>query len=224
MRSLAKRIDEVVDHDFQAARLKEERGRRAASSRRSVRGDSRKAEGGRFITPSTHPQSGEGTDKRGSRRVTRHKVFPACGRLCVRAHGDGSGTASGVPPCTGWNPEDGPPPETDEQHGGLGGHLPAGSKNVKLISKFEADGSGKRHRRRRYFNGFAYLNASSPECAANGGAGTGVPSSISATARTRRRSRSCPPTRTATRAKVPCRPGRHAVLQGRHAHPQQRNV
>ena len=49
--------------------------------------------------------------------------------------GAGAAPASIPPPGNSLTPEDGPP--ADHQHGGTGGHLPAGSKNVKLISKLE---------------------------------------------------------------------------------------
>jgi hypothetical protein len=84
-----------------------------------------------------------------------------------------SGAAAGVPPSLGWLPEDGPPP-AGEQHGGTGDHLPAGSKDVKLISKLKLTERPRGIADVGYFNGFAYLNASSPECVGNGGAGTGV--------------------------------------------------
>jgi len=93
--------------------------------------------------------------------------------LCACALVTVGGTASGVPPTTGWNPEDGPAPEAG-QHGGTGGHLPAGSKDVKLIGKLELTEREGGIADVGYFDGFAYLNASSPECTANGGAGTGV--------------------------------------------------
>jgi hypothetical protein len=103
-------------------------------------------------------------------RRTRFLLLPAA---CALALVTAGGAASSVPPTAGWNPEDGPPPSA-EQHGGLGGHLPAGSKNVKLIGKLRLTDRESGIADVGYFNGFAYLNASSPECAANGGAGTGV--------------------------------------------------
>jgi hypothetical protein len=61
------------------------------------------------------------------------------------------------PPGNSLTPEDGPP--ADHQHGGTGGHLPAGSKNVKLISKLELTDRVDRIADVGYFKGHAYLNA-----------------------------------------------------------------
>src|SRR5918999_6159789 len=62
----------------------------------SVQGDSRKAEGGRFITPFHASSNRERALTKGVEGVTQHKVFPACGRLCVRA-GDGGRGCFGRP-------------------------------------------------------------------------------------------------------------------------------
>jgi hypothetical protein len=105
--------------------------------------------------------------------VSRNARFFSLAAGCALALVIGGGTASGVPPSTGWNPEDRPPPE-GEQHGGPGGHLPAGSRNVDLVSKLRLTSRESGIADVGYFDGFAYLNASSPECSANGGAGTGV--------------------------------------------------
>src|SRR5215207_6472155 len=105
--------------------------------------------------------------------MSRSTRFFLLASVCVFALVTAGGTAWGVPPSTGWNPEDGPAPEAG-QHGGPGGHLPAGGKNVKLIGKLELTDRESGIADVGYFDGFAYLNASSPECTANGGAGTGV--------------------------------------------------
>ena len=91
---------------------------------------------------------------------------------CLLVGGTASGAAAAVPPSLGWLPEDGPPPA--DQHGPTTGHLPAGSKNVKLISKLRLTNEESGIADVSYFNGFAYLNAWGPECLSNGGAGTGV--------------------------------------------------
>jgi hypothetical protein len=86
--------------------------------------------------------------------------------------GTAGGAAAKVPPSLGWLPEDGPPPA--DQHGPTTGHLPPGSKNVKLVSKLRLTDQESGIADVSYFNGFAYLNAWGPECVSNGGAGTGV--------------------------------------------------
>ncbi|HEX6381950.1 MAG TPA: hypothetical protein VF180_11965 [Acidimicrobiia bacterium] len=76
------------------------------------------------------------------------------------------------PPGNSLTPEDGPPGE--HQHGGTGGHLPAGSKNVKLVGKLELTNLTDGIADVGYFNGYAYLNAWGPNCASAGGPGAGV--------------------------------------------------
>ena len=62
------------------------------------------------------------------------------------------------PPGKSLTPEDGPP-AADHQHGGTAGHLPAGRKNVKLISKLELTNLTDGIADVGYFKGHAYLNA-----------------------------------------------------------------
>ena len=106
--------------------------------------------------------------------MSRGTRFLLLASACAFALIGTTGTASAVPPWMGWNPEDGPPPATGEQHGEPGGHLPAGSKDVKLFSKLRLTEQPAGIADVGYFKGFAYLNAWGPECTANGGAGTGV--------------------------------------------------
>jgi hypothetical protein len=83
-------------------------------------------------------------------------------------------SAAVVPlPATGWNAEDGPAPAA-EPHPGGEGHLPPGSENVKLISKLRLTDVDGGIADVSAFGDYAYLNAFSPECVSNGGAGTGV--------------------------------------------------
>ena len=93
--------------------------------------------------------------------------------MCLLAVATASGTPASVPPSVGWLPEDGPPP-AGEQHGPATGHLPASSKDVTLTSRLLLTNRPGGIADVGYFNGFAYLNASSPECVGNGGTGTGV--------------------------------------------------
>ncbi|MGH2692096.1 MAG: LVIVD repeat-containing protein [Actinomycetota bacterium] len=80
----------------------------------------------------------------------------------------------------GWDdydPVDGPRVTHDEkaQHGGDDGHLPASSRNVQLVGTVELTGVPGGIADVGYHNGYAYLNAFSPECAGRPGAGgTGV--------------------------------------------------
>jgi len=76
------------------------------------------------------------------------------------------------PPGNSLTPEDGPP--ADHQHGGTGGHLPAGSNNVELIGKLELTQLQDGIADVGYFKGYAYLNAWGPNCANLGGPGAGV--------------------------------------------------
>ena len=60
------------------------------------------------------------------------------------------------------------------QHPEGEGHLPPGSKDVRVISKLKLTDTDGGIADVGYFKGFAYLNTFAPECVANGGAGTGV--------------------------------------------------
>ena len=86
-----------------------------------------------------------------------------------------SGASSAVVPlpATGWNPEDGPLPAA-EPHPGGPGHLPPGSKNMALVGKLKLTDVDGGIADVAAFGNYAYLNAFSPECVSNGGAGTGV--------------------------------------------------
>jgi hypothetical protein len=94
---------------------------------------------------------------------------------CLLALMTAGGAAATIPPgAQGWLPEDGPRPAADDQHPGPGGHLPAGSKNVRLISKLRLTDIEGGIADVGYFKGFAYLNAWGPNCASAGGPGAGV--------------------------------------------------
>jgi hypothetical protein len=84
----------------------------------------------------------------------------------------GPAGASIPPPGNSLTPEDGPP--AAHQHGGTGGHLPAGSRNVDLIGKLELTELQDGIADVGYFDGYAYLNAWAPNCANQGGPGAGV--------------------------------------------------
>ena len=86
---------------------------------------------------------------------------------CALALGTAGGAAATIPPGD-WNPEDGPRPAAD-QHGPTTGHLPAGSKNVRLISKLRLTDIEGAIADVGYFKGFAYLNAWAPNCPNGGG-------------------------------------------------------
>ena len=75
-----------------------------------------------------------------------------------------------------WNPEDGGAySRFHDQHGEEAGHLPATQQNVRLVSKIQLTGVPGGIADVGYFEGFAYLNKFSPECAdREGGTGTGV--------------------------------------------------
>ena len=83
-----------------------------------------------------------------------------------------AGSAMAMPARDPWNPEDGPRPEM--QHGSDTGHLPASSKQVKLLSKLELTDLMDGIADVGYFKGYAYLNAWAPNCAIVGGTGAGV--------------------------------------------------
>jgi hypothetical protein len=86
---------------------------------------------------------------------------------CLLALATAGGGAASIPP-SDWNPEDGPRPAA-EQHGGTGGHLPAGSKDVRLISKLRLTDRAGGIADVGYFKGYAYLNAWGPHCPNGGG-------------------------------------------------------
>jgi hypothetical protein len=93
---------------------------------------------------------------------------------CVLACGVLSGTAGAVPPLAqGWDPVDGPMPAEMEHPGGPG-HLPPGSHNMELVGKLGLTNVDGGIADVSAFGNYAYLNAFSPECVSNGGAGTGV--------------------------------------------------
>lgn len=76
---------------------------------------------------------------------------------------------------TGWstyNPADGPVGDSDskDQHGGVGGHLPASSKNVDLVGKVTLTGADGGVADVTAWGNYAYLNAFSSECAGRPGA------------------------------------------------------
>ena len=84
------------------------------------------------------------------------------------------GTAGAVPPLAqGWDPIDGPLPAEAEHPGGPG-HLPPGSRNMELVGKLDLTSVDGGIADVAAFKNYAYLNAFSPECVSNGGAGTGV--------------------------------------------------
>jgi hypothetical protein len=60
------------------------------------------------------------------------------------------------------------------EHPGGPGHLPPGSKNMELVSKLKLTNVDGGIADVGAFKNYAYLNAFSPECVSNGGAGTGV--------------------------------------------------
>jgi len=84
----------------------------------------------------------------------------------------GSGGAA-IPP-SATDPADGPP-AADDQHGGVGGHLPASNANVQLVGKVKLTNVTGGISDVGAFGNYAYLGAFSPECAGRPGAqGTGV--------------------------------------------------
>jgi hypothetical protein len=92
----------------------------------------------------------------------------------VVALGVATSAAAEIPiHATGWNPEDGPPPAAAEHPGGPG-HLPPGSENMELVGTAQLTSVEGGIADVAAFGNYAYLNAFSPECVSNGGAGTGV--------------------------------------------------
>jgi LVIVD repeat len=82
--------------------------------------------------------------------------------------------ADSIPPIAqGYDPVDGPPAPEAEHPGGPG-HLPPGSHNMELVGKLGLTGVEGGIADVAAFGNYAYLNAFSPECVSNGGAGTGV--------------------------------------------------
>jgi hypothetical protein len=106
------------------------------------------------------------------RRTARLSLIVVAGAL---AAGVSAGTAAAKVPLTamGWNAEDGPPPAAMEHPGGPG-HLPPGSKNMRLVSKLDLTSVEGGIADVAAFRNYAYLNKFSPECVSNGGSGTGV--------------------------------------------------
>jgi hypothetical protein len=66
------------------------------------------------------------------------------------------------------------PATSSGQHEEGPGHLPAGSKNMQLVGQLDLTNVAGGIADVAAFGNFAYLNAFSPECVVNGGAGTGV--------------------------------------------------
>jgi hypothetical protein len=82
--------------------------------------------------------------------------------------------ADSIPPIAqGYDPVDGPLPHEAEHPGGPG-HLAPGSRNMELVGKLGLTGVEGGIADVAAFGNYAYLNAFSPECVSNGGAGTGV--------------------------------------------------
>jgi hypothetical protein len=101
---------------------------------------------------------------------TRLLVLAAALGLLLAAVGSGGAT---IPPAA-TDPADGPP-AGDDQHGGVGGHLPASSANVQLVGKVKLTNVTGGISDVGAFGNYAYLGAFSPECAGRPGAqGTGV--------------------------------------------------
>jgi hypothetical protein len=104
-------------------------------------------------------------------RIVRLLLLAALSAVTLAATG---GTAAAIPlHAYGWNPEDGPPPAAAEHPGGPG-HLPPGSRNMTLVSKLRLTDVEGGIADVAAFGNYAYLNKFSPECASNGGSGTGV--------------------------------------------------
>jgi hypothetical protein len=103
--------------------------------------------------------------------VSHRRIILALTALCGFVLWAAAGAAA-IPSSVEWGPEGGPP--AADQHGGTGGHLPAGSKNVRLISKLRLTDLESGIADVGYFKGFAYLNAWGPNCASAGGTGAGV--------------------------------------------------
>jgi hypothetical protein len=93
--------------------------------------------------------------------------------LVVVAAATSAGAHSIPPIAQGYDPVDGPPAH-EEEHPGGPGHLPPGSRNMELVGKVGLTGVEGGIADVAAFGNYAYLNAFSPECVSNGGAGTGV--------------------------------------------------
>ena len=106
--------------------------------------------------------------------MSRRAMFAVLAVMSVLAIGVLSGTAGAIPPLAqGWDPIDGPLPAEAEHPGGPG-HLPPGSRNMELVGKLDLTNVDGGIADVSAFGNYAYLNAFSPECVSNGGAGTGV--------------------------------------------------
>jgi hypothetical protein len=94
---------------------------------------------------------------------------------CMVVMGIAVERAGAVPPIAlGYDPVDGPLPAAAEHPGGPG-HLEPGSRNMEMLSKLRLTDIDGGIADVAAFGDFAYLNASSPECAdREGGTGTGV--------------------------------------------------
>ena len=93
-------------------------------------------------------------------------VISASAYACI------AGTAAAIPlPATGWNPEDGPRPAAEPPPHEGPGHLPPGSRNMKLVSKLRLTDIDGGIADVAAFGKFAYLNKFSPECVSNAAPG-----------------------------------------------------
>jgi len=102
-------------------------------------------------------------------RTVRLSLLAVVSAFALAATG---GTAGAIP-MPGYDPVDGPPPAAAEHPAGPG-HLPPGSRNMELVSKLELTNVTEGIADVAAFGKYAYLNAFSAECVANGGTGTGV--------------------------------------------------
>jgi hypothetical protein len=102
-------------------------------------------------------------------RTARLSLLAVVSAFALAATG---GTAGAIP-MPGYDPVDGPPPAAAEHPAGPG-HLPPGSRNMELVSKLQLTNVTEGIADVAAFGKYAYLNAFSAECVANGGAGTGV--------------------------------------------------
>jgi hypothetical protein len=106
--------------------------------------------------------------------VSSRKALLLLGAAYALALAAPSSAGAAIPPLAqGWDPVDGPPPAAAEHPGGPG-HLPPGSRNMELVSKLKLTDIDGGIADVAAFKNYAYLNAFSPECVSNDGAGTGV--------------------------------------------------
>jgi hypothetical protein len=101
-------------------------------------------------------------------RTARLLLLAVLSVLALPATG---GAATAIPHGQVYDPVDGPPAA---QHGGESGHLPAGSRNMELVSKLELTDVAEGIADVAALGDYAYLSKFSPECPSNGGSGTGV--------------------------------------------------